>query len=246
MVRQTVRRRNLAIVLPALVALAVAVIVLLESDAGPDLGAAAGVGFRAVRHLGPAASFLALYLEEAGVPMPVSGDVFVIYLGHQAAHWLPGLILVWLGLIVTVVAGSSTLYLVSRRWGRRLAEGRLGLLLHLTPARLAAAERWFDRWGVPAIVFGRHIIGFRVPITVAAGICRVPYPKFALSVAASTAIWAAAWLWLGATFGGRMALFLGRHHWAYAFLLVGSVVVAGGAILAHSRERASHARMAPR
>jgi membrane protein DedA with SNARE-associated domain len=215
----------------------VALVVLAESDIGPDLGAAAGAGFHAMRHLGPAASFAGLYLEESGVPVPVSGDVLVIYLGHQFSHWPPGLVLIWLGLVATVVAGSTNLYLVSRRWGRRLAEGKLGLLLHLTPSRLAAAERWFGRWGVPAIVFGRHILGFRVPITVAAGICRVPYPTFAISVAISTAIWAAAWLWLGATFGGRLAVFLGRHHWAYAFLLLGLVLVAGGAVIAHHRER---------
>jgi membrane-associated protein len=226
-----VRPRTLAIVLPALVLIAVVLVVLLETDLSFDLARLAGVGVRAMGRLSVPGSFIGLYLEESGVPLPVSGDVFVVYLGHLFAGSLPKLVLVWLGLVGTVVAGSTNLYLISRRWGRRLVEGRLGLLLHVTPARLAAAERWFHRWGAPAIIFGRHIFGFRVPVTVAAGVFRVPYHVFAISVAVSTAIWAAVWLWLGALFGHQIAGFLSAHRWAYALLLLGVVVLVGAAVL---------------
>jgi membrane protein DedA with SNARE-associated domain len=228
------RRRTWAI-LPALALLVVAAVVLLESVLGADLVRAAGLGAGVARRLGPPASFLLLYLEESGVPVPVSGDVFVLYLGHHFAPSLPRLVLAWLGLVAAVVAGSSNLYLVSRRWGRHLAEGRLGFLLHLTPERLAAAERWFDRWGVVAIVFGRHVLGLRVPITVAAGVCRVPYRMFAASVAISTAIWAAVWLSLGVVFGHRLAVLLATHRWAYAVLPLGLVALVVGSALLRAR-----------
>jgi len=68
-------------------------------------------------------------------------------------------------------------------------EGRLGLLLHITPERPSSAERAFNRWGVVALVFGRHIIGRRVPLTVTAGILRIPYEVFASSVAVSSVVW---------------------------------------------------------
>src|SRR6266700_17011 len=230
-----IRPRTIAIALPALVLAIAVAVALLQGDVAADLAAAAGVPARALRHMGAPASFLALYLEESGIPVPVSGDVFVVYLWHHFAPSLPQRVLVWLGLVVTVVAGSSNLYLVSRRWGRRLAEGRLGLLLHLTPSRLAAAERWFDRWGAPAIVFGRHIFGLRVPITVAAGVLRVPYRVFVISVAVSTAVWAAVWLWLGVTFGHQLARFLEAHRWAYGLLLLGLVLLAAISLLARAR-----------
>jgi len=233
------RPRTLAIALPALALLVAAVVVLLQGDVAADLAAAAGAPVRAARHMGAPASFLALYLEESGVPVPVSGDVFVVYLGHHFAGSLAKCVLVWLGLVLIVLAGSTNLYLVSRWWGRRLAEGRLGLLLHLTPARLAAAERWFDRWGAPAIIFGRHVFGLRVPITVAAGVLRVPYRVFAPSVAVSTAVWAAVWLWLGATFGRQLAHFLESHRWAYGLLLLGLVLAVGVSLL--TRARGGHA-----
>lgn len=231
----SVRPRTLAITLPAVVLAVAAVVALLQGDVAADLAGAAGVPIRALRHMGAPASFLALYLEESGVPVPVSGDVFVVYLGHHFAPSFPQLVLVWLGLVVTVVAGSTNLYLISRRWGRRLAEGRLGILLHLTPARLAAAERWFDRWGAPAIIFGRHIFGLRVPITVAAGVLRVPYRVFVPSVAVSTAVWAAVWLWLGVTFGRQLGHFLEAHRWAYGLLVLGLVLAVGVSLLARAR-----------
>jgi len=225
------RKRTLAIVLPPLAVAALLAVAVLETDLWADLVRAAGIGLHMAGRLSVPGSLIGLYLEESGVPLPVSGDVFVVYLGHHFASSPPRLVLVWLALVATVVAGSSNLYFVSRRWGRRLAEGRLGLLLHLTPARLAAAERWFDRWGAPAIIFGRHIFGLRVPITVAAGVFRVPYHVFAISVAVSTAIWAAVWLWLGAEFGHQIAQFLAGHRWAYALLLLGLAVGVGAALL---------------
>jgi len=232
-----VRPRTVAIVLTPLAALAILLVALLETDLTLDLARLAGLGAHAARRLSVPGSFAGLYLEESGVPLPISGDVFVVYLGHHLAGSLTRLALVWLGLVGAVVAGSTNLYLVSRRWGRRLAEGRLGLLLHLTPARLAAAERWFDRWGVPAIVFGRHVFGLRVPITVAAGVLRVPYHVFAISVAVSTAVWAAIWLWLGVVFGRQIAVYLAGHRWAYALLVLGLAVVVGTAVLRTVRGR---------
>src|SRR5207245_11534114 len=78
--------------------------------------------------------------------------------------------------------------LISRRFGRRLVESSFAEYVHLTPERVARAEQWFKRYGVLAIIFGRHIPGFRIPITVASGIFEVRYPVFAASVAVSTAI----------------------------------------------------------
>ena len=226
-----VRPRTVAMVLTPLALLAILLVALLETDLTLDLARLAGLGAHAVRRLSVPGSFAGLYLEESGVPLPISGDVFVVYLGHHLAGSLPRLIAAWLGLIATVLAGSSNLYFVSRRWGRRLADGRFGLLLHLTPSRLAAAERWFERWGAPAIIFGRHVFGLRVPITVAAGVFRVPYHVFAISVTISTAVWAAVWLWLGVEFGRQIAIFLGGHRWAYGLLLLGLAVGAGAALL---------------
>jgi membrane protein DedA with SNARE-associated domain len=160
-------------------------------------------------------SLALLYVEESGVPLPVPGDVYVLYLGHAAAGSLVKGVAAWLGIIAVVVAGSSNLFLISRRWGERILRGRLGAFLHLDAATVARAERWLNRWGPIVIIFGRHLPGFRVPIPLAAGTFKVRYRVFAPSVAVSTAIWAGAWFWLQARFGREIGRFIGAHRWTY-------------------------------
>src|SRR5712692_5690614 len=128
-------------------------------------------------------SYGLLYLEESGVPLPAPGDVFVMYVGAHVPPNLGSWVLAWLGLIGVVVLGATNLFFITRKLGRRLAEGRFAHLVHLSPERLQRAERWFKPDGVVAIIFGRHVPGFRVPITVAAGVFKVGYPVFAASVA---------------------------------------------------------------
>jgi len=132
--------------------------------------------FRGIlRHFGAPGSLALLYIEESGVPLPVPGDVYVIYLGHLAAGYWPRLLGYWLAIIGIVVAGSTNLYWISRRWGVKLIEHPLVRVVHLEPARLEKAQAWFDRWGVLAVIFGRHIPGFRVPLTLVAGTLKFPY-----------------------------------------------------------------------
>ena len=167
--------------------------------------------------------FLALYVEESGVPLPAPGDVFVMYVGTHVPHRWPAWIAAWLGLILSVTLGASNLYLISKRWGRRLATSSFAEYMHLSHERLEKAERWFRRYGVLAIIFGRHIPGFRIPITVACGVFRIPYRVFAPSVAVSTAVWAGVMLFIGVNYGPRFAELLRAHTSVY--FIWGAIVV---------------------
>src|ERR1700674_3974429 len=210
------RRWTVGVLLAAIVA--VAAFAILEGDLPEAVGNGARLVGHLLRQFGLPAAFGLLYLEESGVPMPMPGDVFVMYIGHHAAHGLLTALAAWLGLIAVVVLGATNLYFISRRWGRAIVEHRLARLLHLTPARIDQAERWFGRWGVWTLVFGRHIPGLRVPLTVAAGIFRVPYRVFIASVAISTAVWAGFFMMLGAVFGGRIGHLLQLHREGYVIL----------------------------
>src|SRR6478752_4091047 len=71
------------------------------------------------RH-GLLAAFVFLLIEEAGVPVPVPGDVLMLILGVRART---GAVELWEAILVTwlgTVVGSSILYYVSRRAGRGL------------------------------------------------------------------------------------------------------------------------------
>src|SRR5256885_7919185 len=148
----------------------------------------------------------------------------------------------WLGLIVAGAVGATTLFLSPRRFGRRLVESQFAEYVHLTPERVAKAEQWFKRYGVLAIIFGRHIPGFRIPITVASGIFEVRCPVFAASVAVSTAIWAGVVLIIGINFGPRLADLLRAHSILY-FVWGGLVVALVLSIFIRQQLRARAARM---
>jgi membrane protein DedA with SNARE-associated domain len=171
--------------------------------------------------------FAALYVEESGIPLPAPGDVFVMYVGVHVPHHLSAWVVAWLGLILAVLLGATNLFLLSRKYGRQLAESSYAEYAHLSHERLLRAERWFKRYGVLAIIFGRHIPGFRIPITVAAGVFRVPYRVFAPSVAVSTAIWAGVVLIIGINFGPRLGRLLQAHtflYFAWAAIVVGLIL----------------------
>jgi membrane protein DedA with SNARE-associated domain len=213
-----------------LIAAAVVALAILEGDL-PDV---ATWGRRWVRLILHRYSYLGsyglLYTEESGIPLPAPGDVFVMYVGAHVPRNLGSWVLAWLGLIGIVVLGATNLFFVSRRFGRRLAEGRFAHLVHLSPQRLQRAEKWFERYGVLAIIFGRHIPGFRVPITVAAGVFKIRYHAFAASVAVSTAIWAGVVMVIGINFGPRMEAFLRVHReivllWAVVVVLMVLIIV---------------------
>ena len=68
---------------------------------------------------GLAAAFLFLLVEEAGVPLPVPGDVLMLVLGAQARE---GRVPLWQAIAVLELGtalGATILYLLSRWAGRR-------------------------------------------------------------------------------------------------------------------------------
>lgn len=212
------------VVLSVLITAAIVVAAIVEGDV-PEVVSSWTVW---VRHLLHRYSYMGgfglLYIEESGIPLPVPGDVFVMFVGARVPRNLASWLAAWFGLIAVVVLGATNLFFISKKYGRRLAESRFAHLVHINPERLQRAEEWFERYGVLAIIFGRHIPGFRVPITLAAGVCRVRYPVFAASVAVSTAIWAGIFLIVGINFGGRVEAFLRLHRETYWLFLAGIVI----------------------
>ena len=230
-VMPTLRRRwpVIAAIAAATITLGLDLLSLIGADFGSDLvREQTRAVMEIVRRNGEVAVLGLLYLEESGVPLPVPGDVYVMFLGHRLANDLVSAALTCAVITGVVVLGATNLYFISRRWGRRLVEGRAGRFFHVTPKRLARAQSWFQRWGALALIFGRHIPGFRVPITVAAGTFGVDYRIFVLSVAISTVTWSAFFIAVGRALGGRITDFMTLHRHATPVVLG---AVAGAVVL---------------
>lgn len=199
-----------------------------------------------IRHVLTQHSYLAvfalIYIEESGVPLFIAGDAFLLYVGHRLPDNLLIFLAAWLGFTLAVTLGATNLYFIARRYGRRLVEHRLAGWLHLTPARLDRAHRWFERWGPWALIVGRHIPGLRVPLTVAAGILMLPYRVFAISVAVSSSAWAATFLVLGALFGDSIERSIRGRPLLYGGVLAGVLLAVAFVVLSHRASRARSPR----
>lgn len=220
------RRNRKVVAVVAIVALILLAIAVVEGDLPEALTHVGSLVINLLNRFGAAACLALLYVEESGIPLPVPGDFYLAFMGRLFAGSTPKLLIVWLGIIAVVVAGASNLYWLSRRWGPVMLRHPIGRrLVHLDERRLQKAHGWFDRWGVWAIIFGRHLPGFRIAITVIAATVGVPYRLFAPSVAVSTAIWAAVGLWLGATLGETISGVLFDRGWIY-FVVFALAIVA--------------------
>jgi membrane-associated protein len=222
-----------------LIAVIVGIGYLIEQDVSGevvDADASIAALLTAYGYLG---GFALIYIEESGIPLFIPGDVFLLYVGSRLPHDFPILCAAWLGFVLAVTLGSTNLYLLSRRFGRRLIENRLARFLHITPERVDRAEHWFRRYGAWALIFGRHIPGFRVPLTVVAGILELPYRTFAISVAISSAIWAGVFIVLGSVFGSSIQKSILSNLLLFGVAVV--VILAFAAAVAFVRSR-RHAR----
>ena len=181
---------------------------------------------RIQHQVGAELAVVGIYLEESGVPMPVPSEVSIGYLGQRLRGSPPALFAGWLGLTALIVFGSTNLFAAARRFGPRLIAGRIGTALHLTPAAIERAQRWFTRWGPLAIVVSRYIPGVRWAMAVACGTLGVSYRTFWLSTSISAAIWAGALLTLGVTVGDAVGRLITEHAWIGLLLPLPAVAVA--------------------
>ena len=226
-----------------LIAVIVTMWLLVEHDASGELPSADRSIGAILRDDGYLVGFALIYIEESGPPLFIPGDAFLLYVGHRLPHNFPVLIAAWLGFTLAVTLGATNLYLLSRRYGRRLLQHRIARFLELTPSRLDRAEVWFARYGPWTLVFGRHIPGFRVPLTVAAGILKLRYRVFAISVAVSSAAWAGVFLLLGVLFGDSLERSIRGSPvvWGGAAAMIVLVVIAV-AFLRSRREKSQEER----
>jgi membrane protein DedA with SNARE-associated domain len=208
-----------------LIAVLVVMWLLVEHDAATEAPQIDQTIADLLRRDGYLVGFVLIYIEESGIPLFIPGDAFLLYVGHRLPHNFPVLFAAWLGFTLAVTLGATNLYLLARRYGRRLLEHRIARFLELTPERLNRAEVWFGRWGPWTLIFGRHIPGFRVPLTVAAGILKLHYSIFAISVAVSSAAWAGVFLLLGVLFGESLERSIRSSPLLYGGVAGGIVVV---------------------
>lgn len=165
-----------------------------------------------VIHQAMLAPFLLLLIEESGIPLPIPGDVYLAFIGYKVAEGKISYLVAFTLFLGAVLVGSSILYYVSSRWGHRIIL-KFGKYIHLSEEKLLTVEKGFKKYGVWVIIIGRHIPGFRVPITFFAGVSGVPYRTFIVSTFISVIFWIAFYLSLGRQVGKDVLKHVHASHW---------------------------------
>lgn len=140
------------------------------------------------------------------------------------------LILVLVASTAGSVTGSLILYLLGRWSGeslrRRTARitrfDKLAFVLDL-----GTASKMFKRHGRETVLIGRFVPGTGAPISVLAGLERLPIWQFVLYTALGSAFWNAAFVGLGWEFGARWPL-VKQYASIVEYALL--VIMAGGAL----------------
>jgi membrane protein DedA with SNARE-associated domain len=175
--------------------------------------------------------FAVIFAEEAGVPLPIPGDLFIAAMGFLAstgrASYAPAAAVV----TAATVAGASLLFLLSRHAGRRLLSWA-GRWLGYNPEKQARLEARLQRHGAATVIVGRLIPGLRIVMTVVAGALRLDHASFAAGTLVAGLLWATIYFWLGYGLGSGYQRLEGRGaipHWivlvALGFAVAAAVVV---------------------
>ena len=201
---------------------------------------------------GVAAVFLLMAVDAL---LPIGGELIMLYAGVIAAGAVHGSVTSFLGTRVTgaaevyialvisgtlgSLAGSVVAWLLGRRGGRALVL-RHGHWLHVTPARLERAERWFARYGAGALIVGRLTPLVRSFISIPAGVVGIRLRPFVVLTLIPSLIWClgfagAGWA-LGSSWHGFDHAF---HYFDYAILALLAVLVAGTILRVRSSRKAA-------
>ncbi len=173
-----------------------------------------------VARYGLAAVFLLMTGESCGLPIP--SEVVVTGAGGLAASGSLNLAAVVAVASAANLAGSLVAYGVAARWGLPvlLGPGRwVGIRRH----HVELADRWFQRWGLPAVFVGRMLPIIRTYISFPAGLARVPLGWFTLLTFVGAVPWNLALAWTGYT--------LGRNYESVARFIQAGGYLIGGLVL---------------
>jgi len=159
-----------------------------------------------VREAGLPGIFALMAISSACIPIP--SEVVMLFAGFAVAdpgqsasqHHMTMLGVVLAGLLGTI-AGSWVAYGVGRGGRLELLE-RHGSKLHMGPAQIERADRWFQRYGEPTVLFGRIVPLVRAFVSLPAGVAKMPFARFTVLSAIGTLPWVLALALAGHALGG--------------------------------------------
>ena len=148
--------------------------------------------------LGMPGMFVLLVAGSCGIP--ISSEAVMLFAGYDTykGHFsVPEIIIVGVAADLT---GATIAYAIGYLGMMELVK-RHGAKVHVSPERIARAERWFTRYGAAAVPISRILPLVRAYTSFPAGAARMSYPKFLMLSALGGIPWITAWGILGYELG---------------------------------------------
>jgi membrane protein DedA with SNARE-associated domain len=196
-----------------------------------------------VRTAGLPGIFVLMAASSACIPIP--SEVVMLFAGFVVAdktssgaeHHLTMVGIVLVGVIGSLV-GSWVAYAVGRGGRLELLE-RHGDKVHMGPAQIERADRWFQRHGEQVVLFGRLIPVIRAFVSLPAGIARMPLARFTVLTVIGSIPWVLGFAIAGHALGGDWKSV--RNGLEYVDYVLLALIVLGIGYLVVRRRRAKTA-----
>lgn len=162
------------------------------------LGVLAGYTIWLIGGMGYAGVVLLMAIESACIPLP--SEIIMPFAGYLVYK---GQMSLWLAATAGAVGcnlGSILAYEVGKRGGRPLLL-RYGRFVLIGAGEIAAADRFFERFGNAAVLIGRLLPGIRSFIAFPAGVARMPLVPFHLYTFVGSWPWCFGLAWVGMKLG---------------------------------------------
>jgi membrane protein DedA with SNARE-associated domain len=176
-----------------------------------------------VADLGLIGVFMLMLLDAACIPIP--SELTMLFAGFTVSQGQNGLLAVTVAGVLGNLVGSWLAFAVGRYGRERLERDGFGKRV-LSPRHLAAADRWFARYGEASVLFGRLIPIVRTFISLPAGASRMSWIRFTVLTTIGCIPWVFAFALLGKLLGQNWDSLKGGLQYAdYAVLAVAVAVV---------------------
>jgi membrane protein DedA with SNARE-associated domain len=127
--------------------------------------------------------FLLLMLGGIGLPFPEDTTLILsgFLIAHDVMKPLPAFLVIYPSLLMT----DFFLYLIGKKYGRMVVEHKRFRKV-ISSDRLLKIEEKFRKWGIWVVLFGRHLLGLRSQIFLAAGVMKMDAIKFLIADGATS------------------------------------------------------------
>jgi membrane protein DedA with SNARE-associated domain len=140
-----------------------------------------------ILHYGYLAMGATVFAENLGMPVPGETAVFIAAGAAAAGHL--NVLLVWLVAVCAAIVGDNVGFAFGHFGGKPVFE-RWGPRFGISHENYAATERFFDRFGGPAVMVARFVPVMRVVASLAAGASGMKWNHFLPWQAAGACLWA--------------------------------------------------------